>query len=118
MSLRNNLIISRQLGRSIARNTVDALRPARALPLAAEEVARPAFLNLLLGQHGLGEYRTLPAIHSARLLDTRPVSSNCNNRVIALTYAEAAGEAVLPPSMFLKMPVTSLTTMANPVCGS
>ncbi|MCZ6829866.1 MAG: phosphotransferase [Gammaproteobacteria bacterium] len=110
MSLSNNLAVARQLGKSMLLNGLDALQPGTALPLSDELVARPDFLNPLFSQYGLGEYRTLPGISSARLLDIQSISSNCNNRVMALEYSGDAGAIAPPATMFLKMPVTSLTT--------
>ncbi len=110
MSLSNKLAVTRQLGKSIALTSLDALLPGQALPLSDEAVATPAYLNQLLSQYGLGDYRSLPNICEARLLDIQSISSNCNNRVLALEYEGDADSAQLPATMFLKMPVTSLTT--------
>jgi aminoglycoside phosphotransferase (APT) family kinase protein len=119
MSFANNLAVVRQLGRSVGLVCRDAVLPARALPLSEELVAEPEFLNTLFGEYGLGDYRALPRIRGARLLDTQSISSNCNNRVIALEYegesgagAPSAGPPAAgpPAAMFLKMPVRSLTT--------
>jgi aminoglycoside phosphotransferase (APT) family kinase protein len=102
------LALTRQLGKSLALICVDALRPGQALPLSDELVARPETLNQLLNHYGLDDYRGLPRITSASLLDIQSISSNCNNRVVALEYADQGSGA--PATMFLKMPVRSLTT--------
>jgi aminoglycoside/choline kinase family phosphotransferase len=107
MRLTNLLVVLRQLGTSFVKISGDALLPGRALPLSDERVAQPDFLNRLLRQYGLADYQHLPAISKAQLLATQSISSNCNNRVMALEYE---GDHVgLPASMFLKMPVTDLT---------
>ncbi len=110
MSLANNLALARQLAKSFALIGHDALRPGWALPLSDEQVAQPRFLQQLFRQYGLGEYRKLAKIAHVQLLDIQSISSNCNNRVMALEYEAAAQGVGMPATMFLKMPVTSLNT--------
>ena len=96
-----------QLCKSLFLNGRDALNPG-ALPLSDERLVQPKVLQQLLREDGLGVYRQLGAIESARLLDIQSISSNCNNRVLGLEYME--GAAAGPATMFLKMPVRSLAT--------
>ena len=110
MRLSNKLVVTRQLGKSVALISRDALFPAQALPLSDEAVATPAYLNQLFSQFGLGDYRSLPKICAASLLDIQSISSNCNNRVLELKYDAVCDRAPPPATMFLKMPVASLTT--------
>jgi len=117
MALSNNIAILKQLGKSVFVTGLDALRPASALPLDDSAIADPELLNQLFSEYGIDAYQTLDNISAAALTDIQSISSNCNNRVIALQYDEtqisaAAKGAGLerPPSMFLKMPVKSLTT--------
>jgi aminoglycoside phosphotransferase (APT) family kinase protein len=109
MRINNQLAVLGQLGKSCFLNVYDALPLASALPLSDQAIAQPAFLKQLFAEYGLAEYRGLSNISSARLLDIQSISSNCNNRVIALDYEGESG-IEQPPTMFLKMPVTSLTT--------
>lgn len=112
MSFSNKLAVVRQLGKSIALNSHDACFPGRALPLSDQAVASPEFLQQLFRDYGLGEYRSLPPITRARLMDIQSISSNCNNRVLALDYAGGSGNPSenTPQTLFLKMPVTDLRT--------
>ena len=110
MSLSKQLAVVRQLGKSCLVTSADALLPWQALPLSDERVAQPDFLNGLFGEYGLAEYRQLPVISKAQLLDTQSISSNCNNRVLAVEYDGDHEGAELPATLFLKMPVTSLAT--------
>jgi aminoglycoside phosphotransferase (APT) family kinase protein len=86
MSFANNLAVIRQLGKSVSLNCRDAVLPRQALPLSDKAVVNPAFLNKLFARYGIGDYRLMPEVSAARLLDIRSISSNCNNRVIALEY--------------------------------
>jgi aminoglycoside/choline kinase family phosphotransferase len=105
MNFSHSLALGRQLGKSLLVMAGDTLRPA--LPLSDERVATPAFLNQLFSDYGVGDYQRLDNICEARLLDVQSISSNCNNRVMALEYE---GDSSAPATMFLKMPVQSLTT--------
>lgn len=107
MSFAKSLTVLGQLGKSIWRNSRDAIMPWQALPLSDEVVVQADFLNQLFAQHGLGDYGALPRISAARLLDIQSISSNCNNRVIALDYEKDLPGA--PARMFLKMPVGDLS---------
>ncbi len=102
------LTVAKQLTRSAVRIASDALRPGAALPLSEWRVADAVFMQNLLRQHGIGAYREIGSIRSVHVLDTQSISSNCNNRVLALEYDE--DHATWPRSMFLKMPVRSLAT--------
>lgn len=106
MSMSNNVAVARQLGKSVGRVAIDALRPR--LPLLPEDVVEPHFLNQLLQQYGIANYQSLTGIAAAKLLDIQSISSNCDNRVIELEYA--VGSTPGPKTMFLKMPVQSLAT--------
>jgi len=114
MALSNNIAIFKQLGKSAFLTGLDALRPASALPLDDAAIADADFLNQLFTDYGVDAYQTLGNISAASLTDIQSISSNCNNRVIALQYGEAntaaASSLKRPPTMFLKMPVKSLTT--------
>jgi len=114
MALSNNIAIFKQLGKSAFLTGLDALRPASALPLDDAAIADADFLNQLFIDYGVDGYQALGNISAASLTDIQSISSNCNNRVIALQYDEVntatASSLERPPTMFLKMPVKSLTT--------
>jgi aminoglycoside phosphotransferase (APT) family kinase protein len=114
MIFAQSLTVLGQLSKSIWLNSRDAIVPWQALPLSDEVVVQPKFLNDLFAQYGLGNFRALPKVSAARLLDTQSISSNCNNRVISLDYTNGADgistpSTGVPATMFLKMPVTDLT---------
>ena len=108
MDLSRQWVVTRQLGRSLARVAADAARPHAALPLSESRAADPLFLQGLLSEYGIGKYSRIAGIQSVRLLDIRSVSSNCNNRVLELQYSDK--RAPWPRTMFLKMPVRSFAT--------
>jgi hypothetical protein len=88
---------------------VDALGDftGNSLPYAADAVVTPAKLSQLINDHGV---KPLPApvrISAVVRQDIPSISSNCNNVVVSI---EQEGEAVLPHSLFIKLPLPSLTT--------
>lgn len=113
MAFSNNVAIIKQLGKSAFLTSLDALRPGSALPLNDAAIADPKFLNQLFSDYGIDEFEGLDNISAAALTDIQSISSNCNNRVISLEYDNTrASISALerPETMFLKMPVQSLTT--------
>jgi len=87
----------------------DALGDAtgRSLPFKAEDIAEPETLARLINSWSLQPEREPVRINSLQRQDIPSVSSNCHNLVLTL---EQPGEATLPPSLFVKLPMESLVT--------
>lgn len=77
------------------------------LPMRAPAVEQPAFLNHVLGTHGVDATRRAARANAVRVLEQRPPSSNCSNRLLAIEWAEGEG---MPDTLFLKLPGTPLGT--------
>lgn len=77
------------------------------LPMRAPTVEQPAFLNRLLAAHGVDAARRSARAHAVRVLEQRPPSSNCNNRLLEIDWAQGEG---MPRTLFLKLPGTPLGT--------
>jgi Ecdysteroid kinase-like family len=99
------LVATRGWGRLIG----DALGDAtgRSLPFKAEDVAEPETLARLINSWSLQPEREPVCISSLQRQDIPSVSSNCHNLVLTL---EQPGEATLPRSLFVKLPMESLLT--------
>jgi hypothetical protein len=77
------------------------------LPYKAEEISKPKTLSRLVTEYSL-QSEVLPArITAVRRQDIPSVSSNCQNLVLTL---EQEGDATLPDSVFVKLPMESMLT--------
>ena len=79
----------------------------RALPFREPDVARPETLTHLINSYGLQAGGQLVKINAIHRQDIPSVSSNCQNLVLSL---EQSGEATIPGSVFVKLPMESLVT--------
>ena len=61
------------------------------LPMHAPAVEQPAFLNRLLGTHGVDATRRAARARTVRVIEQRPPSSNCSNRLLEIDWAEGEG---------------------------
>ena len=77
------------------------------LPMRAPTVEQPAFLNRLLDAHGVDAARRAARARTVRVLEQRPPSSNCSNRLLEIDWAEGEGMA---RTLFLKLPGAPLGT--------
>ena len=77
------------------------------LPYAADDIVTPQKLSQLINDHGVEPLPGQVHISAVQRQDIPSVSSNCNNVVVDI---EQAGEAVLPASLFIKLPLDSLAT--------
>ncbi|MFW2389738.1 MAG: phosphotransferase [Polyangiales bacterium] len=75
-----------------------------ALPLFPASLAKPGTLNRLFREHGIG-VAVGAEVSSVELLDTKSISSNCNNAVVRIESDER-----LPPTFFIKLPSAQLWT--------
>ncbi len=82
-----------------------------ALPLDADKILTPSFLNHLLQHDGLTDLAQAGEISSVELLNITAASSNCNNLVIGVKWhrkQETANHIELPDTLFIKLPVKTL----------
>jgi hypothetical protein len=95
--------------REALRVTGDALGDVsgRSLPFTADKVTEPAYLSGLINTYGVQALDGPANITGVHRQDIPSVSSNCHNLVLSI---EQGGEAPLPPSLFLKLPMESLGT--------
>ena len=77
------------------------------LPFKADDVAKPDTLARLINEGALQPHASPIVINSVARQDIPSVSSNCHNLVLTI---EQAGEATLPSSLFVKVPMESLAT--------
>jgi hypothetical protein len=77
------------------------------LPFRARDVATGHTLSRLINSGALQPGRNPVVISSVQCQDIPSVSSNCHNLVLTI---EQAGEPTLPHSLFVKLPMESLTT--------
>ncbi len=85
----------------------------KAMPLNVDDVQTPIFINQLLQQHGLNELGQAGHITDVAPLDIACPSSNCINRVIALSWQRklaAQSHIELPNSLFIKLPAREVST--------
>jgi len=94
----------------LARVAADALgeRLGLSLPYRPERVTEPATLAGLVQAGAVGDLGGPVCIDAVHRQDVPSVSSNCQNLV--LTLEQPAGKAVLPDSVFVKLPMESLAT--------
>lgn len=78
-----------------------------AMPYAVDRVVTPALLSQWINRYQVEPLAGPASIASVRILDIPSVSSNCNNVVVAI---KQVGDPVLPPSLFIKLPMDSLAT--------
>ena len=99
------VVAAREWGRLAA----DALGDVtgRAMPFRGRDVAQPQTLACLINRYGLQAGGQPVKINAVHRQDIPSVSSNCQNLVLSL---EQPGEATLPDSVFLKLPMESLVT--------
>ncbi|MGI9288377.1 MAG: phosphotransferase [Pseudomonadales bacterium] len=88
---------------------VDAIgdRSGRSLPFDVDTFTAVNTLNHVINAHGVQPLHAPARITSVNQQDIPSVSSNCHNVVLSI---EQEGEAVLPSSLFVKLPMPSLTT--------
>jgi hypothetical protein len=98
-------VAAREWGRLVG----DALGDitGRSLPFKADDVATPETLSRLLNEGSLQPLAQPVQISALVRQDIPSVSSNCHNLVLTL---EQTGEATLPQSVFVKLPMESLAT--------
>lgn len=77
------------------------------LPYLPDTVCRPEVFNNLLREGAVRPWPRPPAITKVHRQDVASVSSNCHNLVLSL---EQAGPALLPDSVFVKLPMESMLT--------
>ena len=77
------------------------------MPYKAEQVARPRTLSRLINKYSLQQGAGPARISAVHRQDIPSVSSNCQNLVLTL---EQEGEATLPDSLFVKLPMESVVT--------
>jgi hypothetical protein len=77
------------------------------LPYKAQDVATPAVLTRLINSGALQERAQPVQISAVQRQPIPSVSSNCENLVLTI---EQTGEALLPRSLFVKLPMESLLT--------
>ena len=77
------------------------------LPMRAPTVEQPAFLNRLLSQHGVDGTRRAAIARAVRVLEQRPPSSNCSNRLLEVDWERGRD---MPRTLFLKLPGEPLGT--------
>lgn len=88
---------------------VDAIadRVAKSLPYDADEFIKAQSFNDVVNTYGVESLAGPACISAVHRQNIPSVSSNCNNVVVSI---EQAGKAVLPDSLFIKLPLPSLTT--------
>jgi len=110
--LRDRLTLARQLSRALIAIGTDALASpfGGALPLSPGSLAEAdTFTDLLQrGAHGKHALRLRPERVVATAIEAP--SSNCQNTVFEIGWAEADGGAAGPPSIFVKQPCTDFPT--------
>ena len=79
----------------------------RSLPFKAADVATPDVLTRLINEGALQSNTAPITISTLMRQDIPSVSSNCHNLVLTI---EQVGEATLPVSLFVKVPMESLAT--------
>ncbi len=77
------------------------------MPFRAQDVATPQTLTHLLNSGSLLSDAKPVTITGVQRQDIPSVSSNCHNLILTI---EQAGEATLPQSLFVKLPMESLVT--------
>jgi hypothetical protein len=99
------LIVIRGLGRLV----LDALGDitGRGLPFKADDIIKPEILTRLLNEGALQPHTTPIVINTVVRQDIPSVSSNCQNLVLTI---KQAGDATLPSSLFVKVPMEPLAT--------
>ena len=99
------LVAAREWGRLAG----DALgdTTGTSMPYKADDVARPETLSRLINNWALDPELGTVQISSISRQDIPSVSSNCHNLVLTL---EQTGQANLPDSLFVKLPMESLAT--------
>jgi len=99
------VVAAREWGRVVA----DALGDGTgsSLPFTADDVATPETLTRLINTWPLMADRAPAQISALHRQDIPSVSSNCHNLVLTL---EQEGEATLPRSLFVKLPMESVLT--------
>jgi len=102
---RLGLFAARQLGQV----AVDALSDISggSLPYEADDIVTPDKLSQIINAHGVEPLHGPARITGVTQLDIPSISSNCNNVVVDI---EQEDEGVLPDSLFIKLPLPSLTT--------
>jgi len=77
------------------------------LPMRGATVQGPQFLNRLLAEHGCADASRAARARSVQLLQQRPPSSNCSNRLLQVEWEHGAA---MPQTLFLKLPGEPLGT--------
>ncbi len=79
----------------------------KSLPYAASAVVTPGKLSQLINDYGVEPLPGPVRIRCVKRQEIPSISSNCNNVVVDIRQD---GEPVLPPSLFIKLPLPSLAT--------
>ena len=109
MSIVDTLKLAAVAAREGGRLAADGLPGAagNSMPYLAAEVATPVALSRLINEYALVPFDMPVDITAIRRQDIPSVSSNCHNLVLSL---EQSGEAGLPDSVFVKLPMESVVT--------
>ena len=99
------LVAAREWNRLVGDALGDAV--GCSMPYKAQEVSRPKTLSRLINKYALQAGAGPARISAVRRQDIPSVSSNCQNLVLTL---EQEGEAILPDSLFVKLPMESVVT--------
>lgn len=78
-----------------------------AMPYTADQAVTPAVLSDWLNRYRVEPLSAVVNIQGVRILNIPSISSNCNNVVVEV---DQLGDPVLPKSLFIKLPMASLTT--------
>ena len=78
-----------------------------AMPYSADQAVTPSVLSDWLNRYRVEPVSGVVSISDVKILNIPSVSSNCNNVVVEI---EQLGEPLLPQSLFIKLPMASLST--------
>ena len=109
MSLLQNMKMGAIAGNTGLRLLGDALGDitGHSMPFRAEQVEQPAVLTRMVNEGALSVLGQPVHITGIRRQAIPAVSSNCQNLVLTI---EQSGRAILPDSVFVKLPMESLLT--------
>ena len=109
MSILDTVKLTLVAARASARLAGDALGDVvgHSLPFKPSEITRPETLAGLINNYALSPREKPVHISAVHQQDIPSVSSNCQNLILSL---EQQGEASLPDSLFVKLPMQSLLT--------
>lgn len=77
------------------------------LPLEVDQACTPSVLEGLLRDYPIAPWASAPRVSAVSVRDTPSISSNCDNRIVDVTWA--SGDT-MPGSLFVKWPMERLAT--------